>query len=56
MFEPRSIETLERRLYQLKFIKDMKKDYYKHYPNIKIYMEICELISQIKYIENKIVN
>jgi hypothetical protein len=45
-----------RSLQQLKFIKDMKKDYYKYYPNTRVYMEICEIISQISYLEGKIKN
>jgi hypothetical protein len=50
-----SIKSTKTRLHNLKFKKDMKKDYYKAYPNIKIYREIVELISQIKYLESKLV-
>lgn len=56
MFEARTVQSLEKRLQYLKFKKDMKKDYYKSYPNIKVYREICELISQISYLECKIKN
>lgn len=56
MYESRTVLSMERRLQQLKFKKDMKKDYYKAYPSVKIYREICELISQISYLECKIKN
>ena len=56
MFEARSIQSIDKRLQQLRFKKDMKKDYYKAFPSIKVYREICELISQISYLECKIKN
>lgn len=56
MFEARTIQSIEKRVQQLKFKKDMKKDYYKAFPNVKVYREICELISQISYLECKIKN
>lgn len=49
-----SIKSIRTRLHNLKFKKDMKKDYYKVYPSIKVYREIVELISQIKYLESKL--
>jgi hypothetical protein len=55
MLELRSLQTLEKRVQQLKFMKDMKKDYYKSFPNTRIYREICELISQIRYLEDKLI-
>lgn len=48
--------SLEKRLNQLYFMKMIKKDYYKCYPNIHTYREICELISQINYIKQKMEN
>jgi hypothetical protein len=56
MIEYRTITSLETKLRQLKFTKDLKKDYYRHYPDIKTYREICELISRIKYLEFKLKN
>jgi|LakMenEpi03Aug12_release.lakeMendotaPanAssembly.Ray.scaffolds.fasta_scaffold3437378_2 hypothetical protein len=56
MNETISIKSLEARLRQLKFMKDMKKDYYKSFPRVQVYREICELISQISYLECKIKN
>lgn len=50
-----SIKSIKTRLHNLKFKKDIKKDYYKSYPSIKVYREIVELISQIKYLESKLV-
>lgn len=50
-----SIKSIRTRLQNLKFKKDMKKDYYKSFPSIKVYREIVELISQIKYLESKLV-
>jgi hypothetical protein len=49
-------QELQNRIKELKFIKEMKKDYYKYFPSIKIYMEISELISQINYLECKVKN
>jgi hypothetical protein len=49
-------QELQNRIKELKFIKEMKKDYYKYFPSIKIYMEISELISQINYLECKLKN
>ena len=46
------ISTLQK-INMLKFTKDMKKDYYKSFPNTKTYKEIIVLISQIKYLESK---
>lgn len=54
MFETR--QDLEKRINRLKFIKELKKDYYRCFPSIKIYIEICELISQINYLEYKVKN
>jgi len=54
MFEAKT--SVEKRLQYLKFKKDIKKDYYKSFPNIKDYRDICELISQISYLEYKIKN
>ena len=56
MLELRSLQTLEKGVQQLKFMKDIKKDYYKSFPNTRMYREICELISQISYLECKIKN
>lgn len=56
MIEYRTLASLETKLQQLKFKKELKKDYYKHYPEIKVYREICELISRIKYLECKLKN
>ncbi len=49
-------QELQNRIKELKFIKEMKKDYYKYFPSITIYMEISELISQINYLECKVKN
>jgi hypothetical protein len=56
MIETRSLVSLEAKLQQLKFNKEIKKDYYKHFPDIKTYREICELISRINYLEYKLKN
>jgi hypothetical protein len=50
-----NIKSFETRLKHLKFKKDLKKDEYKTSPRIKLYREILELISQIKYLENKLI-
>ncbi len=56
MNESRTVASLETKLQHLKFTKELKKDYYKHFPNIKLYREICELISIINYLEDKLKN
>lgn len=56
MIESRTLASLETKLQQLKFKKELKKDYYKHFPDIKVYREICELISRINYLEHKLKN
>jgi hypothetical protein len=56
MIEYRTLSSLETKLQQLKLNKELKKDYYKHYPEIKVYREICQLISRIKYLEYKLKN
>jgi hypothetical protein len=55
MLELRYIQTLEKRLQQLKLKKDMKKDYYKAFPSIQVYKEICKVICQIRYLEDKLI-
>ncbi len=52
----RTLMSNEDKLQHLKFKKDMKKDYYIYFPNVKLYIEIRELISQISYLECKIKN
>ena len=50
-----SIKSIKTRLTHLKFKKDLKKDEYKMTPRIKLHREIVELISQIKYLESKLI-
>lgn len=54
--DTRDLMSVEKRLQNLKFKKELKKDYYKHFPSISVYREICELISLIKYLEYQIKN
>lgn len=56
MIETRDLVSLEAKLQHLKFTKAIKKDYYKHYPDIKTYREICTLISRINYLEYRLKN
>lgn len=55
MLELRSLQSLDKRIQQLKFEKDMKKDYYKAFPSIQVYKEIYELISHIRYLKDKLI-
>ena len=48
-------ETIRKRVIELKMIKDMKKDYYKIFQNAETLIEIREIISQISYLEGKII-
>lgn len=50
-----SVKSVKTRLQNLKFKKELKKDEYKCFPHIKLYREIVELISQIKYLESKLI-
>lgn len=56
MIEYRTVASLETKIQQLKFNKELKKDYYKNFPKTKVYREICELISRINYLEYKLKN
>lgn len=47
-------QELQNIIKELKFIKEMKKDYYKSFPSIRIYIEILELISKINNYESKL--
>lgn len=49
-----TVDSLQKQLNSLLFKKEMKKDYYKYFPDIRIYKDIITLISEIKYIESKI--
>jgi hypothetical protein len=49
-----SILCNQRRLSQLKFLKDMKKDYYKYFPSHSLYLEIKDLVRSITVLERTI--
>jgi hypothetical protein len=49
------IKSVKSRLSFFKFKKDLKKDEYKINPNVKLYREILELISIVKYLESKLI-
>jgi|LakMenE29Apr09ns_1017244.scaffolds.fasta_scaffold00058_13 hypothetical protein len=46
-----SIICNKSRLYNLRFLKDMKKDYYMAYPSHSLYLEIKDLVRSITALE-----
>ena len=53
MNESRTFKSLEKRLFDLTLTKDLKKDYYKYFPSLKLLIEIRDINSQISYLKNK---
>jgi len=46
-----SIICNQARLYKLRFLKDMKKDYYMAFPSHSLYLEIKDLVRSITVLE-----
>jgi hypothetical protein len=53
MYSEISLSPLDNKLQRLRFIKDMKKDYYKAFPSTKDYLQILEILREIQSLERE---